>query len=321
MSSPTPATNEPAEGAPFPAFPFVNTPGRTDIILRTSDGIDFFVHRAILSLVSPIFETMFTLPQAEDLSQIYPVIDVQEASPVLDRALRFFYPGTQLTAGSLDELQELAQILISKYDMQCLIPSVKKHLEQYLASNPVGVYVCAYIFGWEDLGRAAAKKTLNLPLRASENDAPAMLNLIPGGAYHELLRYHYRCGVVAQKTTRDLSWIPWPEAVAAEYRWFTCGSGSCILQLDHTQKRVSIAGRGYLVTAWFTEYFTAMGDILAGTPSADVRDAAHPLFIRTIKRANQCAHCRDCLSNHLHHFTAVWNARIDEVMQDVKWKF
>ncbi|EIW58580.1 uncharacterized protein TRAVEDRAFT_20544 [Trametes versicolor FP-101664 SS1] len=34
-----------------------------DIILRTSDQVDFRVHRAILAIVSPVFATMFRLPQ------------------------------------------------------------------------------------------------------------------------------------------------------------------------------------------------------------------------------------------------------------------
>ncbi|KAF7378367.1 BTB domain-containing protein [Mycena sanguinolenta] len=320
MSSPTPAANESVQRLSFPAFPFVDTPGRTDIVLRTSDGVDFNIQRAILSLVSPVFETMFTLPQAEDPSAISPVIDVQEASPVLDRALRFFYPGTQLTVGSLDELQDVIQVLISKYDMQCLAPSVQRHLERYLASQPLAVYVLAYMNGWEDLARAAAAETLKLPLRSSDDDTPRVLDLIPAGAYHKLLRYHHRCGAAAQKTTRDLSWIPWPDA-PVEYRWFTCSSSSCTQQSDRTQQCVSIAGRGYTVTTWFMEYFVGMGDILAGTPFTDVGDAAHPLFIKAMRRANQCSHCRDCVSMHLHQFIGLWKARIRTVIQDVEWKF
>ncbi|KAJ6474971.1 hypothetical protein C8R45DRAFT_873986 [Mycena sanguinolenta] len=317
MPSHAPAAKEPAQGVFVPGFPFVSTPGRTDIILRTSDGVDFYVHREILSLVSPVFETMFTLPQAEQPSAVAAVVDVQEASPVLDRALRFFYPCTQLTVDGLDELKEITEILISKYDMQWLIPSVKKHFERYFASDPITVYVYAYMYGWEDLGRAAAKETLKLPLRTSDEDSPEVLKLIPAHVYHQLIRYHYRCGAAAQKTTRDFSWIPWPSYSIAEYRWFTCDSHGCAA--DSTQQ--SFAGRYCKVRSWFMEYFVAMGDVLAATPLADVRDASHPQFIRVLKRADGCAYCRDCVSNHLRHFTAVWNARINEVVQGVEWKF
>ncbi|KAJ7739358.1 hypothetical protein B0H16DRAFT_1729451 [Mycena metata] len=78
-------------------YPFANAPG-ADTILRSADGVDFYVHRAILSLVSPVFEMMFQLPQPDDAPAV-PVIDVQELSAVLDRVLRFFYPGAVTAPG------------------------------------------------------------------------------------------------------------------------------------------------------------------------------------------------------------------------------
>ncbi|KAF7378360.1 BTB domain-containing protein [Mycena sanguinolenta] len=299
MSSPPPAANEPTQRVPFPAFPFVNTPGQTDIILRTSDGVDFYVRLAILSLVSPVFETMFTLPQAENSSQIYPVID--------------------LTVDSLDELKEVIEILISKYDMQWLVPSVKKHLERYVTSDPITVYAYAYVHGWEDLGRAAAKETLKLPLRTPGENTPEALRLIPADAYHTLLRYHYCCGVAARTTTVDLGWISWPDSSTAEYRWFHCWRDSCAVY--NSRGPIIVANGTRAARQWFMDYFVGMGDILAITPAVDVRDPAHPLFVRMIDRANECEVCRDRVSNHLRHFTALWVARIQTVIQEVEWKF
>lgn len=34
-----------------------------DIILRSSDNVDFHVYKFLLSLVSPVFKSMFALPQ------------------------------------------------------------------------------------------------------------------------------------------------------------------------------------------------------------------------------------------------------------------
>ncbi|KAJ6530566.1 hypothetical protein B0H19DRAFT_1273575 [Mycena capillaripes] len=82
------------------------------------------VHRAILAFVSPVFRDMFALPQPATEPEI-PVISVQENSSVLDRALRFFYPGEQPAIGTLDELREVIEVLISKYDVQCVISAVK----------------------------------------------------------------------------------------------------------------------------------------------------------------------------------------------------
>ncbi|KAJ7750603.1 hypothetical protein B0H16DRAFT_1318583 [Mycena metata] len=45
----------------------------TDAILRSSDDLDFPVHRAVLSLASPFFRDMFSIPQPESEPKI-PVI-------------------------------------------------------------------------------------------------------------------------------------------------------------------------------------------------------------------------------------------------------
>ncbi|KAJ7125953.1 hypothetical protein C8R44DRAFT_913129 [Mycena epipterygia] len=163
-----------------PAFvlepPFTNTPS-ADTILRSSDGVDFYVHRTILSLMSPVFETMFTLPQSQG-APVIPVIDLGELSAVLDRALRFFYPATQPTYATLDELRDIIEILVSKYDMRSLIPVVKQHLERYLVTQPLAVYAVALRYRWEDLGKAAAKESLKRPLRVPNTAAPSELNRI-----------------------------------------------------------------------------------------------------------------------------------------------
>ena len=45
------------------AFPFDE--GDADATLRTSDNVEFGVHRVILSLASPIFKDMFSMPQPQ----------------------------------------------------------------------------------------------------------------------------------------------------------------------------------------------------------------------------------------------------------------
>ncbi|KAJ7206395.1 hypothetical protein GGX14DRAFT_310226, partial [Mycena pura] len=57
---------------------FAQTPD-ADAILRSRDGADFYIHTVILSLVSPVFETMFSLPQSPPTSAI-PIIRMEEDS-------------------------------------------------------------------------------------------------------------------------------------------------------------------------------------------------------------------------------------------------
>ncbi|PSR86947.1 hypothetical protein PHLCEN_2v5295 [Hermanssonia centrifuga] len=71
--------------------PFNNI--QTDIILQTSDGVQFHVWSIILAEASLVFRDMFTLPQHTiQGSPTTPVIPVTEASRILDPLLRLCYP-------------------------------------------------------------------------------------------------------------------------------------------------------------------------------------------------------------------------------------
>ena len=72
--------------------PFDDT--RADVILRSSDGVDFRVFRIILSLASPIFADMFSIPQpaAREFHAGPQVVTLSEDSKALDLVLRHLYP-------------------------------------------------------------------------------------------------------------------------------------------------------------------------------------------------------------------------------------
>ncbi|KAJ7501149.1 hypothetical protein B0H11DRAFT_755389 [Mycena galericulata] len=97
----------------FPPFDEVGT----DIILRSSDGVDFHVYRVVLSLASPFFKQMFSLPQPESATPV-PVIPVAEASGILDLVLRLWYPGANpATFTGLEQLAQVIEITVAKYDV------------------------------------------------------------------------------------------------------------------------------------------------------------------------------------------------------------
>ena len=76
-----------------------------DIILRSSDQVEFLVYKVILSKASPVFKTMFSLPQpATDIAR--PIVDLAENSKVLAAVLSAIYPHTSVAANplSLDDL-------------------------------------------------------------------------------------------------------------------------------------------------------------------------------------------------------------------------
>jgi hypothetical protein len=87
-----------------------------DIIIRSSDGIDFHVFKVFLTVASPFFETMFELPQPavgtrENTRDDLPVVTVQEDNRTLDMFLRFFYPFTLAKHPSLSSLADILPVL------------------------------------------------------------------------------------------------------------------------------------------------------------------------------------------------------------------
>ncbi|KAJ6525905.1 hypothetical protein DFH09DRAFT_936424, partial [Mycena vulgaris] len=175
-----------------------------DVILRSSDDVDFWVHRAVLSLASPVFRTMFTLPQV-DTDPDFPIIPVSESALLLDRALRFWYPGADIGAQTLGELREVLVIIILKYDMQFAVPCAKERLRRHLRPHPVAVFAIAYRHEWTDIAQEAAKASLALPLRTFGPANRSELQYISGDAYHILLQYHFECGNVAKLASSSLA--------------------------------------------------------------------------------------------------------------------
>ncbi|KAJ7208271.1 hypothetical protein GGX14DRAFT_365547 [Mycena pura] len=285
-----------SDPVPFaPTHPFSETAG-ADAILRSSDGVDFYVHRVILSLVSPVFETMFGLPQPES-SPAIPVIDMQESSAALDLALRFFYPAAQPNVATLEKLQEVLEVVM-KYDMQCVVPMVKQHLEKYQSSRPLAVYAIAFRHRWKDVAAAAAKESLKYPLRSLNTEAPAELEGVTAIGYHELLHYHSRCADAARLTTAELKWFPWSTTLD------NCRCNKNLLMFSDNMY--------HHTPAWFCEFLTGMVNTWAITPGANVRD--HGIFYVALEKA-KCDYCRpfNFIYFVTHQLTAQVRSEIDKV--------
>ncbi|KAJ6552586.1 hypothetical protein DFH09DRAFT_1167076 [Mycena vulgaris] len=308
MSNPTNSESHTLNPALIPTSPF-DSP-EADVILRSSDGADFHVYKAILALVSPVFHTMFSLPQPASEAAV-PVIPVHEDSALLDRALRYFYPGTQPTATTLDELRVVLDVLVSKYDIECIVPTAKQHLERYLVDQPLAVYAVAVTHQWKDLATTAAKETLKLPLRVPANEVPPGLKDIPAATYHNLLRYHYLCGLAAKGITNALRWIPAPN----DYVWFSCTT--C------TQAELAwflSDGVAHTVRIWFINYLKTLGAVLAETPGIEI--VHHESIYAALTTAAQCSVCRAKTSEQLPAWvTTQLKSKIVEAVNEVELKF
>ncbi|KAJ7463940.1 hypothetical protein FB451DRAFT_452500 [Mycena latifolia] len=270
---------------PFVPGPPFNDPG-ADVILRSSDMIDFRVHRLVLSLASPFFEQMFSLPQPTAEPEV-PTIIVTEPAAVLDRALRFWYPGAgPILRQTLDELREVLEALIMKYDMQFIVPAAKRHLRDYLDQDPVAVYAISCRHEWKDVALEAAKASLRLPLRNFEPARRPQLNHITGDAYHTLLHYHSECGKIAKSTSSSLKWTTLTTDVPGD----ECPTDPDDCPLS-SKEWLFADGEREPIAAWFAGYLKGLPRLFGKTPIAPP-DSPESLSLAMKWIPPDCSHCR-----------------------------
>ncbi|KAJ7748960.1 hypothetical protein B0H16DRAFT_898034 [Mycena metata] len=295
---------DPSSSCFIPRAPFDDA--SADVILRSSDGADFHVHRLVLSLASPFFKDMFTLPQSNSESPVtLPAVQMSESSHVLDMALRFWYPGAEpIPRQTLDEFRDMSEALIMKYDMQFLVPFAKKHLREYLEEDPVAVFGIACRHEWREIALGSAKCCLRLPLRAFESAPPTQLKYMAADTYHILLHYHSECAKVAAASTSSLQWAPYQDIPGADCPNWT-DPHICPRAGHWTFAHNTMAP----ITAWLAAYLRCLTDELLRCPSAPL-DTPELLGL-PISKMGSCSSCAVDGYASLMNFVAVLRQKIE----------
>ncbi|TFY83074.1 hypothetical protein EWM64_g945 [Hericium alpestre] len=181
-----------------------------DVILRTSDKVDFYVYKAILSLASPVFESMFSLPQPASASDAslgdgptasHPVIDVSEDSRTMDSVLHFCYP---VRRPSMTKLVDVGPVLLAafKYEMNVVLAVARIALEQCIDQDTLGAFALALRCELYDVCSKAAKQFAQHPFLSLDSKE---LDHIKADRYRQLLKYH-------DSFARDSNFVVPPEA-------------------------------------------------------------------------------------------------------------
>ncbi|KAI0629321.1 hypothetical protein C8Q77DRAFT_1161494 [Trametes polyzona] len=177
-----------------------------DIILRSTDTINFHVHRAILSIVSPVFATMFQLPQpqANDQGPSLPILDVSEDSRALDMLLRQCYPVEKPVIDAADVIISAFEAA-KKYDMGWPTSVLSEEVEKLVAEQPLHAWAVSCRLGSEDIARSAAisllrtQVLLSKPLSLTIEEAGlSSWDGISSGNYYRLSEFLRRGGEADQ---------------------------------------------------------------------------------------------------------------------------
>ncbi|KAG1740065.1 hypothetical protein EDB19DRAFT_799592 [Suillus lakei] len=289
-----------------------------DIILRSADGVDFYNFKLILSLVSPIFGDMFTLPQNESELAV-PVIHVTEHSTILYPLLLLSYPcaGADPIFNSINDARAVMEAA-KKYEMNAVLYRIGDlTVAQFLRSHSVSVYAVSCLAGWRHHARTAATQSLEIEGLGRPSSGFAGMGAINASDYHRLLAYHYECGISAQAVGKSLEWLPPTPDVSGMQMWRCIGCG----RVAFGRSAIQIASFGkWTVTPWFEEYLVESGKELAARPceSALFESAS---YNRAISKAYNCLFCRIMGRHHLYTFRTFYIAEVKKAIAKVQAGF
>ena len=307
-----------------PEYPVV------DIV--SSDGVQFPVRKSLLSLASPVFSDMFSVPQpnsSPDSDAPTDPINLSEPSRTIKLILSLVdSPPTSLLIDSLSDIANLLQAA-DKYDIKAIQEHALHSLIQpkFLENEPLRVYAIAIRYGAHYTAVLAARHTLRYPLLHAEYFSE--LEIVDGGMIYRVLHYHKQCTAAALEVATNHTWI------REEYVFFNCpeadsseddeddeennkGSETCTTTI---RTRPSNKHKnGYLkfvsVHPWWTKFMASTKVALSeSTYSETIRDRSR--IIEALSSASQCSRCHrqvnSDFSKFLDTFVNEVEARVNEV--------
>ena len=180
-----------------------------DIILRSSDQVDFHVYKVILSKASPVFKVMFSDTTLNSRT----IVDLPESSKTLAALLTSIYP--IIPELETDEERSLNDHLaaisaVKKYDMALASFHLLQDFEDsaYVKDSPVEAFCVAYALELREAAQIAAKASLKH--RLSLDDIGNELQHTNGPALFQLWQFHRACSaaaVAAIPEDNHLTWI------------------------------------------------------------------------------------------------------------------
>lgn len=273
-----------------------------DVILRSSDNVDFRVFKAILSLTSPVFKAMFTLPQPDHAvissspqSPVsLPVVPVSESAATLETLLLLCYPAANPPFKSFRNACDVVDAA-TKYDMTAVLQRAKElFAARYLESEPLSFYALCCCYGWEDLAQRAARETLKIEGLGRPSWYVEEMENMTAAAYHRLLQYHWDCGTALKDVGKHQRWI-----------------------LRDSSTKLCGCGHQVSMHSWFRQYLSDIGEELRLTPCLfTLFDPESPSRKKALHSGFVDARCRPTMFGDIDTLRQLYATEIEEVMNE-----
>ncbi|KAI0039403.1 hypothetical protein FA95DRAFT_1612598 [Auriscalpium vulgare] len=296
-----------------------------DVILRSSDGKDFPVRRAILAMASPVFQDMFSLPLPPALKPAHQtdeprkdglhIVPMSENSKVLAEVLRWVYPLPATPPTTFDQAALLISCML-KYEMESVAGTLRRcltapsHPTQHVlinSDNALQVYALATKYRLAEECHLAARQTLRKALTWTHLGSD--LRLINGDALHELYQYHERCRkAVCDCVNKAISgYAP----SAGTWKRTVGNAGRC----PNAQKTS-------LVPEWWSAFLQAVVRKMDSdaVPTYEETVVGHEVFRSGLNAHVKDAGCQACLTIYAEggdKFSAMLRAEIEAAIDEV----
>ncbi|KAI0672531.1 hypothetical protein C8Q78DRAFT_1078037 [Trametes maxima] len=297
--------------------PYCN-PSRGDLIIRSMDGIDFYVDKCIIANASLVFADMFSLPVSS--TETKEIVHVTEPSDVWREVLEFCYlrvcdsnpPSLELICALLEVARKYRMTPVTKWMRSSLLRP------EYVKRKALRAYAIACAYGLVDVAHVAARAYLSIPV---DSGKAKELDLITALQYTRLLEYRKRCVSAAKAAVRPKTikgsvviWLYEHGTLLGLPAKCNCNASSADLVVVKNTTRTKILLR--IRPAWFI-YLQALCERLetALEPST-AREPA--LLALVIAPANWCDSCRRKSLEYAMAFVKVVVDRIEQAIYAVE---
>ncbi|KAF9494241.1 hypothetical protein BDN71DRAFT_999542 [Pleurotus eryngii] len=185
-----------------------------DVILRSCDGTDFYVYKCILSLASPFFRAMFSLPDSPNTNLREgnkAVVDMHEDSAVLDPLLRFCYPTNPPKISDKKIFYDVLSA-VEKFEMQLGERVIASCINEIRVREfPLECFSLANRFALRKLAKDSARRCLTMSLdKLVDLALDTDLTHLPTKVYNRLLHYCKGCREACRRLVNgnNLLWLP-----------------------------------------------------------------------------------------------------------------
>ncbi|KAG8221054.1 hypothetical protein J3R82DRAFT_2565 [Butyriboletus roseoflavus] len=324
----------------YAAAPFDHA--KADVILRSSDNIDFRVFKLFLSLSSSFFEILFGIPQpaqgseGQEIKDGLIVVPVTEDSKTLDALLRFCYPCTLADDPNLEVLEDVLDVLqaAKKYSLDVIEKRVARTFSnpKVLEAEPLRCFALARQRQMQEETLLAAKYTLTQPLLPSWFKE---INLITASDLLALLNYHRECGDAVYALRGDVSWIKSHYRTSQACVWISGrsttgtpppntnifthlpqsnGSPSCSCPRSLTPRYKLFESYSF---QWWEDFMKEMFTVLWEKPCGATVASLAAKTVQSVKDLN-CASCSSRITEGMRDFSELLTRKVEEEVSQIR---